>query len=207
MSSSAYSDVSGKVIGIMDGDTIKILTKDNQQVKIRFNQIDAPEKDQPWGQNSKQALSDLIFGKQVTVTDTSTDKYGRTLGIVMLGSININKQQVANGNAWAYRQYLKDQDYVSLETQAKAAKKGLWSLQDDQIMPPWEWRHGGKPTSNKEVVSEPKPQENNNGFECSGKTKCGQMNSCAEARFYLSQCGVYRLDGDKDGIPCEKICN
>lgn len=204
-----FADISGKVIGVMDGDTIKILTADKQQVKVRFNQIDAPEKDQPWGQNSKQALSDLIFGKQVTVTDTSTDKYQRTLGTVMLGSTNINKQQVANGNAWAYRQYLKDQEYVSLESQAKSAKKGLWSLQADQIMPPWEWRHGGKskPNKNTEVISEPKHQKNNSGFECGGKSKCGEMNSCAEARFYLEQCGVGRLDRDKDGVPCESICN
>lgn len=208
LSNPCLADVTGKVIGVMDGDTIKILTADNQQIKVRFNQIDAPEKDQPWGQNSKQALSDLVFGKQVTVTDTSTDKYQRTtLGTVMLGSTNINKQQVANGNAWAYRQYLKDQDYLNLETQAKAAKKGLWSLQADQIMPPWEWRHGGKSKPNKEVVSEPKPQKNNSGFECGGKSKCGEMTSCAEARFYLEQCGIGRLDRDKDGVPCESICN
>jgi len=206
----AFADVTGKVIGVMDGDTIKILTADKQEVKVRFNQIDAPEKDQPWGQNSKQALSDLIFGKQVTVTDTSTDKYKRTLGTVMLGSVNINKQQVANGNAWAYRQYLKDQDYISLEDKAKSAKHGLWSLQADQIMPPWEWRHGGKAKPNMAKVSstEVKPKtSNSSGFECGGKTKCGQMSSCAEARFYLEQCGLGRLDRDKDGVPCESICN
>ena len=32
------------------------------------------------------------------------------------------------------------------------------------------------------------------------------MKSCAEAKFYLNQCGVTRLDRDKDGIPCETIC-
>lgn len=206
----AFADVTGKVVGVMDGDTIKILTATNEQVKVRFNQIDAPEKDQPWGQDSKKALSDAVFGKQVTVTDTSTDKYQRTLGTVMLGSVNINKQQVANGNAWAYRQYLKDQEYLSLEDKAKSAKRGLWSLQADQIMPPWEWRHGGKPKSNIAKVSstEVKPKSSkSSGFECGGKSKCGEMNSCAEARFYLDTCGVSRLDRDRDGVPCESICN
>lgn len=206
----AFADVSGKVVGVMDGDTIKIVTAANEQIKVRFNQIDAPEKDQPWGQKSKEALSDLIFGKQVTVTDTSTDKYQRTLGTVMLGSTNINKQLVANGHAWAYRQYLKDQEYLSLEDNAKSAKRGLWSLQADQIMPPWEWRHGGKPKANTSKVnsndSKPKAAKAS-GFECGGKSKCGQMTSCAEARFYLEQCGVSRLDRDKDGVPCESICN
>lgn len=45
------------------------------------------------------------------------------------------------------------------------------------------------------------------GFSCDGKSTCGQMNSCAEARFYLNSCGVRKLDKDDDGIPCESICN
>lgn len=43
----------------------------------------------------------------------------------------------------------------------------------------------------------------NSGFTCGGKSTCGQMNSCAEANFYLNQCGLYRLDRDRDGYPCE----
>lgn len=42
--------------------------------------------------------------------------------------------------------------------------------------------------------------------QCSGKRTCGEMNSCAEANFYLDECGVSRLDGDGDGVPCESIC-
>lgn len=44
------------------------------------------------------------------------------------------------------------------------------------------------------------------GLQCSGKRTCGEMNSCAEANFYLDECGVSRLDGDGDGVPCESIC-
>lgn len=43
-------------------------------------------------------------------------------------------------------------------------------------------------------------------LQCSGKRTCGEMNSCAEANFYLDECGVSRLDGDSDGVPCESIC-
>lgn len=43
-------------------------------------------------------------------------------------------------------------------------------------------------------------------FQCGGKRTCGEMNSCAEANHYLDQCGVSRLDGDGDGVPCETIC-
>lgn len=54
-----------------------------------------------------------------------------------------------------------------------------------------------------------KPKEDNNKnkeFKCEGKKYCKQMTSCAEAKFYLNQCGLTRLDRDKDGIPCETIC-
>lgn len=44
------------------------------------------------------------------------------------------------------------------------------------------------------------------GFSCGDKRTCAEMNSCAEARFYLTQCGIKRLDRDKDGVPCEKLC-
>ncbi|KGQ48585.1 MULTISPECIES: excalibur calcium-binding domain-containing protein [Pasteurellaceae] len=43
-------------------------------------------------------------------------------------------------------------------------------------------------------------------FQCEGKRTCKQMDSCAEARFYLTQCGRDSLDRDNDGIPCESIC-
>ena len=53
--------------------------------------------------------------------------------------------------------------------------------------------------------SNPAP-ESDDGFTCGSKTTCGQMSSCEEARFYLKQCGLSRLDGDKDGTPCESLC-
>ncbi|MBF7065776.1 excalibur calcium-binding domain-containing protein [Aliarcobacter butzleri] len=43
-------------------------------------------------------------------------------------------------------------------------------------------------------------------FKCEGKKTCKEMKSCKEAMFYLRECGVSRLDRDKDGIPCETIC-
>lgn len=136
--------LSGKVVAVADGDTITILTPDKEQVKIRLNEIDAPEKDQPFGQSSKKALSDLVFGKDVSVEWNKTDKYKRTLGRVFIGDTDVNLQQVKNGAAWAYTQYLTDDRIKQAETEARNAKAGLWALQADQIMPPWEWRHGGK---------------------------------------------------------------
>ncbi|WP_394358026.1 excalibur calcium-binding domain-containing protein [Methylococcus mesophilus] len=50
------------------------------------------------------------------------------------------------------------------------------------------------------------PNGYGSGFSCGGKTKCGQMTSCAEAQYYLQQCGLRRLDRDGDGVPCESMC-
>lgn len=136
--------LSGKVVSVADGDTITILTPDKEQFKIRLVEIDAPEKDQPYGQKSKQSLSDMVFGKDVSVEWSKTDKYKRTLGRVFVGDTDVNLQQVKNGAAWAYTQYLTDDRIKQAEDEARAAKAGLWALQADQIMPPWEWRHGGK---------------------------------------------------------------
>ena len=137
----AYSDqLTGKVVGISDGDTITILTEQNQNIKIRLAEIDAPEKNQPWGQNSKQALSDLIFSLNVAVDATGVDRYGRTLGTVFLKKVNINKHMVEHGNAWAYEKYVRDQNYFALQKSAQTSKAGLWSLSEDQTVAPWEWR-------------------------------------------------------------------
>jgi endonuclease YncB( thermonuclease family) len=134
----AYSDqLTGKVVGISDGDTI---TEQSQNIKVRLAEIDAPEKKQPWGQNSKQALSDLIFSLSVTVDSVGVDRYGRTLGTVFLKKVNINKHMVEHGNAWAYEKYVHDQNYFALQKNAQTRKVGLWSLSEDQKVAPWVWR-------------------------------------------------------------------
>ncbi len=198
----------GKVVGISDGDTFTFLVDGQQQIKIRMAEIDAPEKDQAFGEKSKYILSGLIFNKTITVVKTDIDKYGRTIGRAYDGNIDINLELVKLGAAWAYRQYLTDDQFIPAEIIAKNNKVGLWALQDDHIIPPWEWRHSKKNITIKPSSEQiaPKKNTNDNIFVCSEKTLCGQMVNCAEAQFYLKQCGLSRLDGDNDGMPCESIC-
>lgn len=198
--------LSGKVVSVADGDTITILTPDKQQVKIRLVEIDAPEKDQPYGQTSKKALSDLVFGKDVSVEWDKTDKYKRTLGRVFVGDTDVNLQQVKNGAAWAYMQYLSDEKIKKAEEEARNSKAGIWALQADQIMPPWDWRHGKKENIQEIAPVAPAPTDGNSRYSCAGKQYCREMTSCEEAKFYLKKCGLKRLDGDSDGVPCEKVC-
>ena len=91
--------ITGKVIGVMDGDTIEVLDATKTPRRIRLAGIDAPEKAQPFGARSKQHLSDQVFGKQVEVLSNKTDKYGRTVGKVMVGGKDVNLEQVSSGFA------------------------------------------------------------------------------------------------------------
>lgn len=192
----------GTVIGISDGDTLKVLNQQKQQVKIRLAEIDAPESSQAFGQQSKQSLSDLCFQKSVVVDDKGQDKYKRTLGRITCNGIDANAEQVKRGMAWAYRQYLSDQSIIQLEQSAQSQKIGLWA--DSNPTPPWEFRHGKKSNSSQTAV--PTTAIKNVDAQCGTKTKCGEMTSCDEARFYLNSCGLTRLDRDHDGVPCESLC-
>lgn len=191
------------VVGVADGDTLTCLTTEKQQIKVRLNQIDAPEKKQAFGNAAKKKLSSLVYQKNVQLKTDGTDKYGRTIAEVLFSGQNINKQMVRSGYAWAYRKYLKDSEYLQLEKQARAASLGLWS--EPSPVYPSEFRHGERPKTVTHAV-QPKPTAPTGRFSCDGKRFCRQMTSCAEAKFYLNQCGVSRLDRDGDGRPCESLC-
>jgi len=142
LTSSAFGgEISGKVISIADGDTFTLLTTDKQQVKIRLAEIDAPESGQPYGTKSKQALSGLVFGKDVRVVVQMTDRYGRTVGRPYVGGIDVSAEMVRMGAAWAYREYLRDKALLTIEAEAKVDKRGVWGLSEASI-PPWDWRRG-----------------------------------------------------------------
>ena len=144
----AGSLVSGKVIGVLDGDTVEMLDASKTTHRIRLAGIDAPEKAQPFGQRAKEHLSDLVFGKQVVAQAGKSDRYGRTVGKVMVTGVDANLEQVKTGFAWHYKQYASEQSvsdralYSSAEEEARSTRVGLW--RDPKPMPPWEWRHGGK---------------------------------------------------------------
>ncbi|MGZ5044131.1 MAG: thermonuclease family protein [Methylobacter sp.] len=195
----------GRVVGVHDGDTVTLLMMGNQQLKIRLAQIDAPESDQAFGQRSKQSLSNMVFNKTVHVEKETIDKYGRTVGTIIVDGIDANKEQVKRGMAWVYRQYLHDQSLLQVEDEARQMKVGLWS--EPNPMPPWEYRHSKK---SGDVTKQPLPSTDKThqavDSSCGSKQYCKEMASCEEAKFYLTQCGLSRLDGDGDGAPCEKLC-
>ena len=213
------AEILGRVVGISDGDTLTVLTPERRQVRIRLAEIDTPERAQAYGSRAQQELSGLAFGKDVRVTVTDTDRYGRTVGRVHAATVDVNAEMVLRGAAWVYRQYGRDPALLRLEGEARAARRGLWALPDAERTPPWEWRAGGRagqpgstpgPAVSIPPSAAPAPMASSRApgtsFGCEGKRYCREMTSCAEARFYLTQCRVTRLDGDRDGVPCESIC-
>ena len=151
----AQADITGIVVSVTDGDTIKVLDENSNQHKVRLTGIDAPERGQPFGQASKKYLTALVSGKEVFVESNKNDRYGRVLGKVWVQpadcpscgkTLDINHAQLLAGMAWWYRYYAKQQSaedrgrYESAEDEAKARDRGLWSVPDP--VNPYDWRKG-----------------------------------------------------------------
>lgn len=136
--------IHGSVVAVVDGDTIKVLGPSKTLFKIRLSGIDAPESKQAWGQRSKQHLSDLVYGREVTVLVSGEDRYGREIGKVVVNGLDANLEQVKSGMAWWYAHFAKEQlpgdaqVYSEAESQARAARRGLWG--DPNPVAPWDWR-------------------------------------------------------------------
>jgi endonuclease YncB( thermonuclease family) len=136
--------ITGKVVGVSDGDTITVLDEQERQHKVRLEGINAPESAQDFGSLAKESLSDLAFGKRVTVTSSKKDKNGHALGRVILNGKDVGQEQINRGLAWFYRQYAGELPanvaaaYELSETRARQKKRGLWS--DASPVPPWDFR-------------------------------------------------------------------
>jgi len=204
LATSAHTEeLTGQVIKVNDGDTLTLRIAGQRPVKVRLAGIDAPEYDQPYGKTARRVLTAIVSGRTVRVNTRSRDDYGRIVGTVTLSGQDIEAALVERGAAWVYRRYNRNPRLVDLEAQAKAARRGLWALPESQRIPPWEWRHSGKTGAASSTASSSKSVIPSN---CRTKRTCSEMRDCEEAYFYLKTCGLKRLDGDQDGVPCENLC-
>lgn len=192
-----------KVVGVSDGDTLTCL-HGKTQMKIRLLHIDAPEASQPFGKKARQTLATLAFKKRVTLHTDGFDRYRRTLAVVFdEQNRNINLALVQAGMAWAYGgQPL----YLNAMERAQRQKIGLW--RDKSPIPPAEWRkkyddkrsflHGNLQNS-----AQKRPLAGR--LDCTKKRSCRNIPDYATAERYFRQCGWKELDGNGDGIPCNKL--
>lgn len=202
------ADFTAKVIAVLDGDTV-LVKRANGLLKIRLAEIDAPEKTQTFGETSRRSLSGMVLGKQVKVASQAVDQYGRMVAHLDLDGLDVNAEQIRRGMAWEYSHFHGNRALLALQQEAREAPRGLWALAEP--MPPWEWRKQHPNTYSDTVplavssvpgtLAAVPP-----GQGCGSKRRCAEMVSCEEARRYRTQCGIKTMDGDRDGVPCEKLC-
>ena len=136
--------IRGKCVGVHDGDSCTLLVSDNKQIKIRIAFLDAPELGQPFGYRAKQAMSNLLIGKNVAVRPHTIDRYGRLVGLVYVEGADAGLQMLRQGLAWCYTRYLPEaaadiqSSYRQAEGEAREQRRGLWS--DPSPVEPWLYR-------------------------------------------------------------------
>lgn len=131
--------ITGNVVKIVDGDTFDLLTQDTVKIRIRLNGIDCPERKQDYYQVCKDALSQYIFGKKVTLVIHGKDRWKRTLADVYVNNESINHKMIKNGFAWHFKKYSKDKKLAQAEEYARKKKMGLWKMKDP--VAPWNHRN------------------------------------------------------------------
>ncbi len=134
----------GYVLKVSDGDTAVIENSNTKdKVKCRLYGIDAPEKDMPFGPESRNYLANMILSTIVEYQVKATDRYGRSVCEIYSGDLDVNKEMVSYGMAWVYIQYLKKDkqrmaELIKEQEKAISNRYGVW--QDENPQPPWEYR-------------------------------------------------------------------
>lgn len=215
--------VQGVVTQVTDGDSLWITPPGQPGIEVRLRDIDAPEICQAWGEEARRALEALVLGKTVVLRIAGRDTYGRTLGQVQADGVDVARRMVEEGHAWSIRTRWDRGPLVKDERMATALRRGLHG-QPGAVMPR-DFRQGHGPCVNPSAepaaasapppptrpplpVSErpraASPATAASAFRCDGRTHCSQMRSCEEARFFLENCPGVQMDGNRDGVPCEK---
>lgn len=154
-----------KVVNVSDGDTVKVYRLGVPETKVRLLGIDAPEKNQPFGQKAKEALNAKVAGKVVIVEAGKPDRYGRLLARLKLDGKDVNLSMVEEGWAWHYAQYARSQylgdaeAYAAAQGRARSAHVGLWADTAQAAVPPWEFRAERKVAAKEKKANEPKKKK------------------------------------------------
>lgn len=183
---------------VVDGDTLDLA----ELGRVRLIGVDTPESVHPrkpveyFALEASKFLNQLAFKKKVRVElDQQTeDRYGRLLAYLYLeDGRSINEEIIKQGYGHAYTKFpfKKMEDFRRLEREARIEKIGLWA----------DSKTDAQPTEIVENIGQKTGE-----FSCFVHKTCKQMSGCAEAKFYFATCNKRRLDGDKDGIPCENVC-
>lgn len=218
----AAQTLQGTVTRVVDGDSLWVTpvagpgaaAMPPAPVEVRMLGIDAPEICQAHGLEARDALRDLVLDRLVGVQGVGRDTYGRLLATITVEGLNVNRRQVAEGHAWSSRHKWDQGPYVKQERQAKALGRGLHA--GGGAVLPSDFRRSHGPCHGEATAAVPataaKPATPAApavappavAFRCDGRTRCSQMRSCEEAKFFLLNCPGAQMDGNHDGVPCEQ---
>jgi endonuclease YncB( thermonuclease family) len=220
-SPAAAAKLTGQVLRVIDGDSLVFQPdKSDKPLEVRLKDIDAPEGCQPGGEAARDYLQSKVMGQTVQLDTRGRDNYGRTLGVLRVAGADFNERMVAEGHAWALRSKWNRGTYVDKERVAISLKRGLHAERGAIL--PSEFRRTRGPCASQPPASAPadggtapptsmapeRPKADARVAlatdRCDGRTHCSQMTSCAEAKYFLQNCPGVKMDGNGDGVPCER---
>lgn len=137
-------DFSGIVTKIFDGDSFLVAASGarGHEIEVRLMDVDAPEKNQPYADVARSALTKLIGNRRVFVDVVTIDKYDRKVAKVYRepDRLEVTRSLVREGHVWVNGRYAKDRSLITLEAGAKSKSLGLWALPERDRIPPWDFR-------------------------------------------------------------------
>ncbi len=139
----AQNIITGKVINVLEGDKIVIVTERQESIIVKLSDIDCPEEGQPYWEEAMKKTEKLCYNKDVEVRVKREDREG-VIGVVSIksGKVIINHVLAAEGYAWDVKRGLRYDDDVAMVLEhvdkAKEKRKGIWK--DTNPTPPWEFR-------------------------------------------------------------------
>lgn len=125
---------------IISGNTFSCVTAEHQRINVRLDYIDAPELSQAYGREALLLLTGLVFDKTVTLYPRGTNLYGETVAEVTYAGVNISREMVRLGGALVFDTYNCDARLPEIQEEARAERRGLWGLPEDninEIIEPW----------------------------------------------------------------------
>ena len=133
----------GRIVHVYDGDTVCLSTLFRKH-KLRLAGMDAPESAQPYGEESRRKLEELVLNRTVNVLVLDIDIYGRYVSQIHCSGTDISLEMIRSGMAWPYSRFFNRLNaetrrfYESAAYEARQRRKGLWA--DKRAVAPWIWR-------------------------------------------------------------------
>jgi endonuclease YncB( thermonuclease family) len=132
------------VTRVNDGDSLEV-DLETGHGRVRLSAIDTPEYDQPYGAESSAAMKSLLpIGSKVRLEVITQDQFRRLVAVVWIEKdgerVNVNETMLREGNAWAYRRYMREARFCDIEADARDHKRGLWAQPMSSWIYPPEWR-------------------------------------------------------------------